>query len=385
VRPGLTTTEILRHRLAGQMLLGAGAAIATDVVRALGAVQAQEYGPTKWSVAMRTRGSAEGTTGILDRDVEQEVNDGRILRTHILRPTWHFVAVDDIRWMLALSAPRVHQANAFPYRRLEMDAAVFRKSHKVLTKALDGGKQLTRDELGVLLDRAGVDIRPNRLANLLMQAELDGVIVSGARRGKLHTYMLFDERVPPFPAIDRDEALERLALRYFPTRGPASAHDFAWWSGLTLKDVRRAIDIASDELERVSIDDRDHWMARASAPPAGARRRARSTAEDPVITHLLPVYDEFFIGLKNRSAIGNRLTEATRATLGAGIAPQFAFVNGELVARWKRTVSEKRVRVEIEPLTRITEAEKKGISAEAVKFAAFLELPFELKHGQIAR
>jgi hypothetical protein len=377
----VTTHEILRRRLAGQMLVGKRATTARDVVRRLGAVQAQEYGPTKWSLAMRTRGAGGSTPGLLDAEVEKEVNDGRILRTHLLRPTWHFIAAEDLRWMLALSGPRVHQANAFPYRRMELDAKVFRKSNLVLTK-----------ELGAALDRAGMDIRPNRLAYLLMRAELDGVVVSGERRGKHHTYVLFEERVAPAAAIDRDEALQRLALLYFPTRGPASAHDFAWWSGLTLKDVRRAIDIASHDLEQIVIDDRDHWVGWGIEPPANAKRsarrpstRARSSSEDSPVAHLLPVYDEFFIGLKDRSALGGRLSGAVRATLGAGIAPQFAFVNGELVARWKRTIGAKQLVVEVEPLTRISAAEKKLLAAEAEKLAEFMEMPLELRHGAIAR
>jgi hypothetical protein len=370
----LTHTEILRHRLAGQMLTGPGLRSATEVVRRLGAVQAQDYGPSKWSLGIRTGAGSRRAGSLLDADVEREVSDGRILRTHVLRPTWHFVAAEDLRWVLTLSAPRVQQANGHPYRAYGLDDATFRKSRKVVTKALSGGAHLTREELGSALEKAKVDIRPNRLSFMMMDAELEGVVCSGAPRAKQQTYALFDARVPPADEIERDEALERLALCYFATRGPASAHDFAWWSGLTLADVRRSTQIAGAKLEFLTIDDRPYWMV----PP-------RRALPDVTSTHLLPTYDELFIGLKDRSAIGQRLSKEVRATLGEGIAPQFAFVDGELVARWRRTASDKRVTVEIEPLTRMSAAEKKRVDEQAHRLAKFFGLALELKHGPIAR
>jgi hypothetical protein len=374
----LTVEEILRRRLAGQMLTGPGVGSASDVVRALGAVQAQDYGPSKWSLGMRAR-------GIRDADVEREVGEGRILRTHILRPTWHFVAAEDLRWMLALTAPRVTQANTHPYKFLELDDAVFKKSRKVIVKALSSGEHLTRDELGAALQEAGVDIRPNRLSFLAMDAELNGVICSGTPRGKLQTYALLDERVPPAPALDRDEALGRLALRYFATRGPASAHDFAWWSGLTLADVRRATQVAGDALETVSINERPHWMIGPTRVRGRVRAVSGPTARASGATHLLPTYDELFIGLKDRSASQERLPKRVRATLGVGIAPQFVFVDGEIVARWRRSTSNGRVTVEVEPLTRVSAAEKGRIAGEAQRLADFFGLSLDLRYGPIAR
>jgi hypothetical protein len=375
----LTHTEILRHRLAGQMLTGPGARSATEVVRALGAVQAQEYGPTKWSLGMRSVDGAGHKRALLDADVEREVSDGRILRTHVLRPTWHFVAAEDLRWVLALTGLRVQQANGHPYRFHGLDDATFRKSRKVVARALSNGAHLTREELGAALVKAKVDIRPNRLSFLMMDAELEGVVCSGAPRGKLQTYALFESRVPPTPEIERDEALEALALRYFATRGPASAHDFAWWSGLTIVDVKRAVQIAGSALERVTIDERDHWMGRGYGNTKDASADREPTA------HLLPVYDEFFIGLKDRSAIGGRLSKERRASLAQGVAPQFGFVNGELVARWRRTAVKGKMIVEIEPLTRMSAAEKKRVDEQAHRLAKFFGLALELKHGPIAR
>lgn len=183
--------EVVPRRLAGQFLTTSRAARASDVVLALGAVQAQDYAGAKWALAQRTRGAS-------DAEIEREVAEGRILRTHVLRPTWHFVAPQDIRWMLALTAPRVRAAMAYYDRKLELDAAVFRRSNHALTKALTGGKHLTRAELGTVLERAGVRITSGqRLGNLMLRAELDALVCSGPRRGKQFTHALLEELVPP--------------------------------------------------------------------------------------------------------------------------------------------------------------------------------------------
>jgi hypothetical protein len=358
--------DIVRRRLAGQYLTGARADTASEVVRELGAVQAQEYADAKWALALRTRGAR-------DADVESELNQGSILRTHVLRPTWHFVAPQDIRWMLSLTGPRVKAVCAYPYRWLELDDAVFRKSQELLTKVLSGGKHLTRPELSEVLESAGIETRrQNRLSFILMRAELDAIICSGARRGKQFTYALLDERVPPAPAIERDEALLRLARRYFATRGPATAKDFAWWSGLTMADVKRAIEMARGEIERVTIEDAAHWLIRSD------RRLPKASPS----AHLLPVYDEYFIGFRDRSAIGRHLPDAKTGTRGDALIAAFVFVDGQIRGRWKRKLENARVVIQLQPLARITNAEQRRIAVQARRFSEFLALPVELP-GQI--
>src|SRR5688572_12030444 len=250
-------TEIARQRLANQHLVGPGLATPSGVVSALGAVQAQDYAGAKWALAQRTLGA-------VDEIVEKEMTRGSILRTHVLRPTWHFVAPKDIRWMLALTAPRISAAMASYNRKLELDSKVFRRSSRALARALKGGKQLTRTELAQVLRKAGIDVTgTQRLAHLMMQAELEAVICSGARRGKQFTYALLDERAPATPEIDRDEALVRLANIYFTTRGPATARDFSWWSGLAAADVRRAIQLAAGNLEHYAEGGQTYWLGEA--------------------------------------------------------------------------------------------------------------------------
>ena len=355
--------EIARRRLVNQHLTSATITTPAEVVQLLGAVQAQDYAGAKWALGMRTR-------GVDDAAVEQAMSGGSIIRTHVLRPTWHFVAPADIRWMLALTAPRVSAVMAYYNRKLELDGALFRRSNAALTRALRDGKQLTRTELATVLRQARVNVDgTQRLGHLVMQAELDGVICSGARRGKQFTYALLEERVPRAPLLDRDEALLALTKRYFATRSPATPHDFAWWSGLTVADATRGIDMAGSALEREVVDDRTYWVD----PSVRPRSKSSPTA------HLLPNYDEFFIGFKDRSAIGKRLKSSGLVTGGDALTAHVVIVDGQLVGGWKRTLTKNAVVVELNLLTRLSELEEKAVAAAAEAYGTFLELSVELR------
>src|SRR5260370_8551736 len=222
----MTNLDIAHRRLHNQLITRPMFEKPEDIVRWLGAVQSQDYAAAKWAVGLRMQ-------GVTDDVIEQAFTDGSILRTHVMRPTWHFVAPADIRWMLTLTAPRINALNAYYYRKLELDDAVFRHSNAVLGKALQGSKQLTRSELASVLQQAGI-AADNLLRStyIIMHAELDGIICSGARRGKQFTYALLDEQVPPTRALDRDEALGEFARRYFTSQAPATLHNFLWWSRL---------------------------------------------------------------------------------------------------------------------------------------------------------
>ena len=211
--------SIAKHRLQNQRLVGARFNAPEAVVRWLGAVQAQDYHSAKWALALRSHRTTEA-------GVEKAFNAGAILRVHAMRPTWHFVAPADLRWMLALTSPRVHVANAHMYRKLELDEALFHRVAGIFTAALQGGRTLTRKELADILEREGIPARGQRLAYVVMQAELSGLLCSGPLHGKQHTYALVDERIPVAPPLSHDEALAALAHRYFMSHGPASVRDF---------------------------------------------------------------------------------------------------------------------------------------------------------------
>ena len=354
-------------RLANQHLVRQTLEKASDVVRLLAAVQAQDYSGAKWALAQRMRC---GT----DAEVEKEIDDGAILRTHVLRPTWHFVAPADIRWMLALTGPHVKASLGHYDRKLELDAPVIRRSQAAMTKALEGGKHLTRTELARALTRAKIRADgTQRLAHIVMHAELDGVICSGPRRGKQFTYALLEERVPRMKKMERDAALHELASRYFATRGPATEADFGWWSGLRKADAKAAIHFAESTLENTTIGSRKYWLQ----PPAATAKSRGS------VTRLLPNYDEFFIGLKDRTAMHARLGQSgIDKTLNA-LSGHLVTIDGQIVGGWTRTFKGKKVVVTARLLTRLDVADRGALESQAEKFGEFLEMPVEF--GAIAQ
>jgi hypothetical protein len=358
----MSRPDIAKQRLANQGLVKPALETAREVVTMLGAVQAQDYAGAKWGIAQRTR-------GLSDAQIDKEIDGGTIIRTHILRPTWHFVAAADIGWMLGLSAPRVHAANAYWYRWLEVDDAVARRSRTVMAKALREGNHLTRSELGEALARAKIQVSdPIRLACIVMRAELDGLICSGTRRGKQFTYTLLEERVAKPARRDRDDALTELARRYFSTRGPATVDDFAWWSGLTKAEARRGVEAAASHLHHESIAGESYWGPLA----------AKLTRISSAVTHLLPNYDEYIVGLKDRSAYGVRLESSGVKERNSALAGNALVINGQIVGTWRRTFVRGSVVVEPKPLIGLSESERRAVGMAARKFGRFLGLPAKM-------
>jgi hypothetical protein len=332
-----------------------------EIVARLGAVQAQDYAAAKWALGLRSQNAT-------DEDVERAVAEGEILRTHVLRPTWHFVAPADIRWMLALTAPRVRAASAFAYRTLELDHAIFRRSNAALAKALRGGKQLTRAELSSVIRRAGLNTDPLRTIHLLMWAELDGIICSGARRGKQFTYALLDERVLQTRKLERDEALPELARRYFTSRGPATLQDFVWWSGLTMADARAGIEAIEPQLARETVDGRTYWFAGA-APAKGGSGAA----------YLLPNYDEYVVSYTDRSAIFDSVHAEKLDSRNNPLFQHTILINGRIAGTWKRELKKDAVMIELNPFAPPGKVAKQAMTKAAKRYANFIGLQLVLK------
>jgi hypothetical protein len=351
--------DITRIRLRNQRLSGGRFANPEKVVSWLGAVQAQEYGHAKWALGLRMQRAA-------DAQIEAAFSDGKILRTHVMRPTWHFVAPEDIRWMLALTAPRVSAAMARYNRRLELDGTVFRRSQRAIHRALRGGRQLTRQELKAVLQRAGVRTDGvQRMAFIVMQAELDAVICSGARRGKQFTYALLDERVAMSRPRRRDEAIAELARRYFTSHGPAQVHDFAWWSGLTVADARAGLATVERDLVRETVDGATYWF-----PSSGRMRTAARTA------YLLPLYDEYLIAYRDRRAaldISRWTRIASRDPFTAPIV-----VDGQVVGGWKRIEKKDGVGITLTPFASLDKQEVAAITDAARAYTRFVGADLEL-------
>ncbi len=325
----MTAPEIATYRLASQQLTGTELVSAVEMLEWFGAIQGQEYAQTKWSIGLRLH-------HLGDDDIERELTAGSILRTHLLRPTWHFVSAADIRWLLILTAPRVHMANAYMYRQMELDSAIFNRCNDILIRSLQGCRQLTRDELNEAFAGQGIIARGHRLSYIMMNAELEGILCSGARRGNQFTYALLEERAGPAPPIGREEALGRLTERYFASRGPANVRDFATWSGLTLTDCRTGIGIAGSRLHKAIVNDAEYWF-QADMKPAGL-------LSDTI--HLLPVYDELIMGYKDRSAFFYRKNDLHP---GVPLRHDAMIVSGgQVIGTWRRTIRPRHIDLQYE-------------------------------------
>ncbi|MEA2684044.1 MAG: hypothetical protein QOK05_2372 [Chloroflexota bacterium] len=351
--------DIALRRLRNQHLAGRGLPGPAEVVRHLGAVQAQDYRGALWAVAQRC--------GIpTDAAIEAPIASGAILRTHVLRPTWHFVAAEDIRWMLAVTAPRVMAGNASRYRELGLDEAVFRRSREALEKALCGGRAMTRPEIAGVLAAAGLSLHEQRLAHILGAAELNGVICSGPPVGRTQTYALLEERVPAVPAIDPDEALAELAVRYFVGHGPAQVSDFTWWSSLTVAQVRRAIEAAGDRLATEVVEGRQFWFA--PVEPAGR-------VSTPFV-RLLPNYDEYVVAYRERSDYYDRALDPV--TFRGGVMANIVTVDGRAAGNWRRQPKGRAVELAVHPWLEFTRQVWDAVAAEVGKLERHLELPVRL-------
>lgn len=256
----------LAHRRTGAVGLGgaqpAPFADAADVVGWFGGLQSQDYHVAKWALALRLG------PGVTDADLDRAFDDGVILRTHVLRPTWHFVAPGDLRWLLELTAPRIHALNTYAYRLGELDGPLLRRTTDLIADAVADGNHLTRTEIAALLARHGITAAGFRLGYILIHAELERMICSGPLRGKQHTYALLEERVPRAASLERDAALAELVRRFFTSHGPATTKDLAWWSSLTRADIATGLSLAGDALESTDVDGSTFW----SAPETPARR-----------------------------------------------------------------------------------------------------------------
>jgi winged helix DNA-binding protein len=353
-------------RLRNERLIGTPFRRAEDAVRHLGAVQAQDYAAAKWAIGQRVRNCADG-------DVQQAYIDGKILRTHVMRPTWHFVTPDDIRWLLALTAPRVRAAMAYYDRQLGLDAAAYRRSNRILERALRGGTHQTRTEIGKLLEASGVAASGQRLAHLVMRAELEALVCSGAMRGKQHTYALLDERAPDARMLPRDEALAELTLRYFTGHGPALPRDFAWWSGLTVADAKRGIDMNREHLSHESIDGKPYWFAPSTPPPK---------IKDPTV-HLLPNYDEYLIAFKDHAASFAGPAPARSAALYDMLARHIVVINGMVVGGWRPVAEKDAVRIETKLLVPLGREQQAALRAQAERYGRFIGRRVSLAPQQV--
>lgn len=350
----MNLTDIANIRLSSQQIAGTKFKTVKELAGWMGAMQAQDYHMAKWAMGVRLPESTEKT-------IEAAIDHGEITRTHLLRPTWHFVSADDIHWMLALTAPQIKTSLKSRHKQLELSETIFNKSNTIIESALSEGKHLTREELVVELEKAKIATSDNRASHLLLRAELDGIICSGASRGKKQTYALLEERVPKSKPLSKEEALATLAGKYFTSHCPATLQDFAWWSGLPVTDAKNALELVKSDFVSETIDSQTYWLTNSFSIPG--------TAKESV--HLLPAYDEFIISYKDRGA-SLSFENHKKAVSNNGMFWPVIVINGKVTGTWKRAIKKDNVLVETQFFEHPDKTAKSLVEEASERFGRFL-------------
>jgi hypothetical protein len=356
-------SEIPFIRLDSQHIAGNRFTSPKAIIEWMGAMQAQDFPMAKWGVGVRLPFSTE-------KMVASAIDQAAILRSHLLRPTWHFVAQEDIYWLLDLTAPHIKSGQKARDKDLELSEAVYLKSNGIIEKALSMRGPLSREDLVLELNQSGIATVQNRAAHLLMRAELEKIICSGATlRGK-PTYALLAERVPKSTKKTREEALAELAKRYFTSRGPATLHDFSWWSGLPTQDARQALEMVKSDLITEVVDGTPYWMSPGHIEILPKRPSAL----------LLPTYDEYILSYANRSAaISTECEQHMKEVSARGIFWPILVVNSQVAGTWKRTINKNQMQVVIQPFSSLEPSHAELIEQAAADFARFWAAKLDFK------
>ena len=352
----MTHHEISNHRLISQKLDKTSPNSPEEIVQHLGAMQAQDYAMAKWAIGSRCDAT--------EREIEEAINSGKIIRTHILRPTWHLVSAEDIYWMLDVSGPQVKRIILAETKKYGCDEKEFDKINSAIEKILAGNNHLTREEIIQELNvkKFSDDYKLSPVL-IMMYAELDGVVCNGKMKGKKMTYALLEERVPkPKTKLTKEEALAKLAQRYFESRGPATAADFSHWSGFSTTICKSAINAISLQLNNIAIDNQQYWFGKDHPNPDNFRESV----------HFLAAFDEYLISYKNRES-SILLEHQPKAFTKNGIFKPTIVENGKVIGTWKRTIKKDHVKIETDFFNQ-TEMSKKQILFEGIKsFEKYLE------------
>lgn len=358
MRSRVDDRAIARWRFRSQLLDGAAAPGASAAVRSLLAVQAENLDQTGWAIASRC-------SGLTPAGLADLVGSGELVRTHVLRPTWHLVHRDDLAWLLELTGPRLRvQLDRQLDRDLGLDGATVAACTDAVVTALTDTPDLTREELSSALERAGFALTGQQLMVLLAHAEMGLIVGSGVPRPDggtgTQTYSLLAGRVPPSPHADRPAALAEVALRYVLGHGPATERDLAYWATLTLTDVRTGLAAARDRLESFEHDGKVFWHAPGESPPAAPR--------SPQV-HLLHILDEWYRGHQD----SRRVVDADGLhPVGREASIGVAVVDAQIAGTVRRTVRPGRVTFDLTPYRPLTAAELEALQAEADRYGAYL-------------
>ncbi|MCE7066186.1 winged helix DNA-binding domain-containing protein [Dyadobacter sp. CY326] len=351
----MTIDELLRLRLYNQQISHHPSETPEQVVSWMCAMQAQDYAGAKWSIGLRMPGKKE-------TDIDDAIAKKAIVRTWPMRGTLHFVAADDVRWLLKLLTPRIISGTAGRRRQLELDENALNKSRDVITRALEGGKQMMRSEVYALLEANGISAGEQRGIHIINHLAQKQVISHGIHNDKQPTYVLLDEWIPSSKNLEGEAALSELALRYFRSHGPATLNDFVWWSGLRISDARLGLNSASDLLEKIELNDKIFWL-NPDHPPLGELESA----------YLLPGFDEYMLGYTDRTLILDTQHASKIVPGNNGMFMPTIVVNGKVEGLWKKALKRDQISIEIFPFGKITNAKMKAIISRAKDYGHYLD------------
>ena len=346
--------EIARLRLASQQISLPKLKTEKELVYWMGAVQAQDFPASKWALGLRLPGSTE-------KSVEAAIDSGEIIRTHVLRPTWHLVSAEDVYWVLKLSAPQIKTAARSRDRELGLTDNTISHCNNLFEKWLRDGNFLPREELVKRLADAGFSNDNNRISHILMRAEIEGIIGSGPTQAGKQTYALLMERVPVKKLLNREEAAVELARRYFTSHGPATLPDFVWWSGLPVKECRQAIEAIKQDFVAEIVDGETYFFHPDNSIP---------NIENKAI-YILPAYDEFIISYKNRAATLTFENHLKTVSNNGFFRPAIVH-NGQVIGVWKRTIKKEEVILETDYFGSPGKTIQKQVEKEFEKYVQFL-------------
>lgn len=328
----------------------------------MGAIQAQDFAMAKWAIGVRLQ-------GVLEKDVDHAIDRGDILRTHLIRPTWHFVAAEDINWLLDLTAPQIKAAQKARDRQLELTEVLYTKSNNVIEKALSTGRHLTRKELNAELEKANIATDQNRASHLLARAELEKIICSGISRNGKTTYALLSDRVKQARKLNHEEALRELAGRYFASRCPATMKDFIWWSGLPAAYARQALEQVKASFQSEQVGEQMFWL-----PVDYSSSKRKSTT-----LQLLPPYDELLISYINRNAsVPKDLEQHMKSVSDRGVFRPIVVLNGQVIGVWKRAINKANIDIDVQFFIESDKSIRKLIESASRLYGIYMQKPINL-------
>ncbi|MEM6345019.1 MAG: winged helix DNA-binding domain-containing protein [Bacteroidota bacterium] len=322
----------------------------------MGPIQAQDYESVLWAIGLRT--------GLSRQAIEKSVLQGKMIRTHLLRPTWHLVAADQIYELLALTAPNIKKSLQSRHTKLGLSDALVLKANVLIKKILLGGQQLTREEIKPHFLAAGYDLSENRFYHYLLRAGLEGVICGGVPAGKKQTYRLLAELQPPKARRSETEILQNLASCYFSSRGPARLKDFSWWAGLKQKAAKQALSLVAEQLQEYVLEGESYYASE------------RDELRDDDRVYFLPAYDEFIIAYQDKTRLFQKAEHLSQVAKSGVFYPLIVH-RGQIVGKWKAQAKEKVIRVEYQ-LFEKTSLSQAQLEAGIESYHHFMERPIEL-------